>query len=566
MQQMNFKKSKKWMTCFAVLLGLNLSAQQEQPEIKKEDVVVEFSFNPTLSNVFKLKSIPNPTEEFPKKTVQYQINSKEVASDFVPVAKKAVYVPIEKDQAKQYSSYVYGAYGLYGNGEFELMFRPEASRSGYQYGIDLSSYNAQNGIDDERVANGQWNAGAELFLSKQNRYSDWIARVNYQRNQTHWYGLDANVPETNYQQADVQQLYNKVDVSVEMSYQKAIVESIRPSIQLFSDAFDSSEANIQIATSFNKSLLADLIALDVDFQYLNGSFEQGYSSPQVVNYSFINAGITPKYNYQSDYFQLSAALGLFVNLDQEASKSNFVFLPKVQIDFPLVDEIMVLHGGIRSQLNQHTYASLSKENPWISSTQNIQTTRVPVDVFVGLDGKLTKTTTYAAEVSYQQAKDYRLFVNNTVVLSNPKAYEMGNSFTALYDDLSVFSFKGSVETNFVEKVTGGLSAAFNSYQTDQQDEAWNLPSFELETYVNYTYQKFFSQLGINYIGARKDFVNAATTTVDGFLDLNLKSNYAISNRFHVHLNLYNLFNNQYQSYQNYQVQGLQAVGGLSYKF
>ncbi|MDO6736534.1 hypothetical protein [Wenyingzhuangia sp. 2_MG-2023] len=559
---------KKQLLIASLFLGtISMSAQEEEStEIKKEDVVVEFSFSPTLSNVFKLKSTPNPTQEFPKKKVTYKINSKEVPSDFVPVAKKAVYVSVDDDKAPNYANYVYGAAGLYGNGEFELMLRPETSRKGYRFGVDLSSYNAQKGIEDERVNNGQWNANAGVFLAKEDRNYDWIGKLNYNRNQIHWYGLDENILASIYENQEVMQLYNTVDFSGALSFNKAAVKSVTPSIQFFSDDYNSSEIKLGIGTVLDKSLFKDFIELQVDLEYLNGSFDQNYAGDAAVNYSFINVGLTPKYEYQAKSFQLRAALGLFANIDQEASKSNFIFLPNIQTDILLLENIMTMHAGIRSELNQNSYASLVKQNPWISPTQTIKTSQTPVDVFLGLEGKLTKTVSYNTEISYQQTKDKVLFVHNNDVSGSVLAYQMGNSFRAIYDDVNVFSFKGTIESKFYEAFTGGVTGVFNSYSLDQEDEAWNLPNFTVETYANYTKGKFFGQLGLNFVGGRKDFVELEKVDVDGFVDINLKTAYKINDKLNVHVNVYNLLSNNYESYINYQVQGFQALGGLSYKF
>lgn len=563
---MNFNSIKYGFLC-SLAIGLSSAvAQEKDTEIKKEDVVVEFSFNPTLSDVFKLKSTPITAEEFTKEEVEYAIKSKEVPSDFVPVAKKASYVKVDTNKPTQYSSYVYGAAGMYGNMEFELDYNSKESRSGYQFSLEMNSINTQGGIDDERVDNGQWTANEKLHVTKQNRYSNWVINLSHEWNKVHWYGLDEDITAAVYENQDVKQQYNQIDFSWGFAFYDSWVKNITPAIQLFSDDFDSSEVDLELHTTLAKSLILDLIELDVDFQYLNGSFNQTYATEDKINYSFMNVGITPKYVYQGDSYQINAALGLFANLDQEASKSNFVFLPNVTIDVSLLENIMTMHGGIRSELDQNSYASLVAQNPWVSPTQIIKTTHTPVDVFLGLDGKLTKTLNYSVEGSYKQVKDMLLFANNNSVGLATQPYQLGNSFTAGYDDVDVISVKGNLESKFLEKLTGGVSLEFNSYSTNVAAEAWNLPSFILGTYTNYAHQKFNSQLGINFIGARKDVVGIETTDIDGFLDVNLKANYAITDQLYVHANLYNVLNNQYQTYLNYQVQGFQALGGLSYKF
>lgn len=564
---MNFK-IKKLLPVITLFLGATcLYAQEEDDEIKKEDVVVEFSFSPTLSDVFKLKNTPIATQEFPKKEVYYKINSKQVASDFVPVAKKATYIKVDKDKVAQYPNYVYGAAGIYGNGEFELKLQPKVFSKEYRFGAEISSYNAQNGIEEERVDNGQWHINTALFLAKQNKQSNWIAKVAYDRNQIHWYGLNSDITSDVYNNQDVAQTYNQINVSGELSFKRALLQNLKTGIQFFSDKYNNSEIKLNASTVVDKSNIGDLVALGIDLEYLNGSFDQSYESlDDVINYSFINMGLTPKYHYKGKSFKMDLALGLFVNLDQETSTSNFAILPNVDVSWSLVDNIMTLKGGTRAQLLQNSYASLAKENPWIAPAQIIKTTQMPLSVFLGLEGKLTKTVSYNTEASYTQLKDMPLYVHNNSITTSALAYQMGNSFSATYDDATIFSVKANLETRFLEKLTGGLTATFNSYTVDEAEEAWNLPAFVLETYTNYTHNKVNAHFGVNFMGARKDLLDLEQVDVDSFADVNLKIAYAITNKFYAHANLYNLLNNQYQTYLNYQVQGFQALGGLSYKF
>ncbi|NJB81460.1 TonB-dependent receptor [Wenyingzhuangia aestuarii] len=554
---------KQWILVALFLGAVNIYAQTEDEDIKKENVVVEFSFNPTLSDVFKLKSTPNAQEEFAKENIKYKINPKQVPSDFVPITKQAVYVDIDDPKPINYRSYLYGAVGVYGNAEIEMMLRPNAV-NGYTYGIDFSSYNIQNGIDDERVDNGQWNSKVNLFLAKNNKKYNWKTNADYQRNKIHWYGLDSDVLESDYQNQNVEQVYNSLTFSGTIDYKNAKVKSLSPSINFFSDGFESSEVDLKVATVLDKSMFKDYIETKVDFEYLNGSFGQQYTNTTNINYSFFNLGVTPSYTYQANNFQLSAALGLYVNANREASTSKFWILPNVQADVKLIKNIMTLHGGIRSSLDQNTYQSLVAQNPFMSPTAEILTTTTPVDVFIGLDGKLTKTISYSTEASYKQVKNKALFVHNDALAptSINQPFQMGNSFGVMYDDVTILSVKGAIEMMFSKQLTGGVLATLNSYSP----EAWNLPNMVIETYVNYTHKKWFGQVGLNIVDGRDDLVEEVATKIDGFLDLNVKGGYKINKRLNAHVNIYNLLDNNYQSYTNYQVQGFQLVAGLSFKF
>jgi outer membrane cobalamin receptor len=56
------------------------------------------------------------------------------------------------------------------------------------------------------------------------------------------------------------------------------------------------------------------------------------------------------------------------------------------------------------------------------------------------------------------------------------------------------------------------------------------------------------------------------TELDGFFDINLGADYAISEKFSVFLTATNLLNNNYEIYYSFPVQGINVMAGVVLKF
>lgn len=565
MLQMNFKMKNHWILVALFCGAIHTYAQTENDTIQREDVVVSFSFNPSLSDVFKLKATPRSKQEFEKEKISYHINSKKIPSDFVPTTKQATYVSIDGPKPLNYKNYAYAAVGVYGNSEVEVMLRPTVI-NGYKYGVDVSSYSVQDGIDDERVDNGAWKSAINLFLAKNNKTYNWKTNIEYNRNRVHWYGLDKDILENVFKNQDVKQIYNSFTFSGDVIYEASKIKSLSPSVNFFSDDFDSSEIDVNMGAVLDTSMFGKDIETKVDLNYLDGSFKQEYNNKTTIDYSFLNVGITPSYIYKAKKFQLDIALGLFLNTNIEGSKSNFWILPNVKGSTSLIKDIITLHGGIRSNVDQNSYQAIAGDNPFVSPTLPILTTRTPVEFFVGLEGKLAKTISYNTEASYKKVKNKLLFVHNDNLNIVDQPFQLGNSFGVVYDDINVLSVQGTLEIEFSKVLKGGVLAVVNKYDTDQVKEAWNLPNVVVETYVNYTKNNWFGQLDVNIVNGKDDLVEGKSEKIDGFLDLNLKAGYRINKQWNAHVNIYNALNSDYESYTNYQVQEFQLVAGLSFKF
>ncbi len=558
---------KKYGMFLTLLLGVTATyAQKEQEEIKKEDVVVEFSFNPTLSEVFKLKTNPKGKNQFQKSPVRYTIKPKKVISDFRPILKKATYLKVAPAKKKHQANYVYGAAGIYGNTELEAILHPKPIKK-YEYGFHLYHYNKQNGIDDDRVDNAIAHTNLRFLIAKKLKETRWNASLGYDRNSIHWYGLSPQITNASlFQNQDFNQVYNTLTAQGTIAFTTKKLKSITPVIRLLHDEFGSTELQLKTTAVLDKSLFKNYVTTQVGLEYINGSFDQSYLTNTNVNHSFANFSVTPSYTYAKENFTLDAAVSLVLNASLDDSETKFLLLPTLTTTIPIIKNVMNFKGGVKSEFKQNTYASFTKQNSFVSPTLTVEASNIPVNLFVGLEGKLSHKTLYTIETGYSLHNNKALFVNNTITNALTNAFQFGNTFNVVYDDVKVFNITASTKTSVFKNVNIGANAVFNQYQTDEQEEAWNLPSFTLETYATYTLNKWFGQATVNFVSSRQDRVEAAMVDVDGFVNINIKGGYKINRNLNAHANIYNLLHNDYETFVNYQVQGFQAVAGLSYKF
>jgi outer membrane receptor protein involved in Fe transport len=179
---------------------------------------------------------------------------------------------------------------------------------------------------------------------------------------------------------------------------------------------------------------------------------------------------------------------------------------------------------------------------------------------------------YLNEENKPLFKSYGYDENN----SNTDGYTFGNSFNVLYDNVKTLSFYGELKADFSKNVTFGINGTFSSYKMDALEEAWNLPSIQLAANLDVTITpKWYAGTSLFFTGERKDqFIRSSilidypyqNVTLDSYFDLNAHVGYKHSERLTFFLKGNNLANQDYQRWLNYPVQGLQVLGGASYKF
>jgi len=189
--------------------------------------------------------------------------------------------------------------------------------------------------------------------------------------------------------------------------------------------------------------------------------------------------------------------------------------------------------------------------------------------FGGIKGKLTNTLGYNLRASYGKENDKSLYrLNPSKGMSvGLEGYEYGNSFAVVYDDITTLSVFGELNLELSENFSLGINGTFNSFDTLNQTEAWNLPEIEASLFSNFNItEKIYGGVSLFYVGERKDVMMDTVITLDGYLDANFHLGYRFNDQLSFFIKGSNLFGDDYQKWANYPVQGIQVLGGASYKF
>ena len=264
-------------------------------------------------------------------------------------------------------------------------------------------------------------------------------------------------------------------------------------------------------------------------------------------------------------FSLNAGAEVVMNCDVQNNNAQFFILPNLTISLPIVNDIMIFNAGVRSSFLQNSYAQFSKENPFVAPQIDVKTTYIPIEAFLGLQGKITQILDYTTEVSYRSVEQLALFLNiSSQNLNSP--YLLSNSCGVTYADAQVFKLFGDLHFELGKNISLGGAFNYQQYQVQNDSKAWNLPNLVLESYVHYKSRPFEIQSTLNWVSNRSDLFFNNEVDIEGYVDVNASGAYYFSRQLKAHLNLYNLLNNKYNRYLHYQVQGIQALAGLTYQF
>jgi hypothetical protein len=563
-----------------------LAQDKDENELGTETVTVTKAYTPTISDAFKIRSLPNLNDSIvvQKKRIDYSIFSVPVASTFTPAKGKASTVK------KLPPPVLYNSYASAGGGNpANIMAKFYTSRtinreSNFILGLD---HNSSKG-DISGVALDNIYSNSKLDASYVNRESDynWGVDLGVQHQLYNWYGLPEGVfDENTINGINERQNYFMAEADAHIKVEDSFFENAELQYRRFWDSVKSGENRAIFGTGFNFPVGDENFGIKAKVDYVNGDFKNASVNSadnlSGIKYSNLQVGLNPSLTMLSDDLSLNLGVNLVYGLDAENSDSNFYIYPAVTASYRVLDENVIAYGGIEGELKQNSYYDFVKENPFVSPTLTVAPTDRQYDAYVGLKGQLLPNLSYNIKGSYTAENRRPLYKLNprNDFRDDEKGYYYGNSFEVFYDDLKTLGIFGELNVDVNRNFTMGINAAFYDYSTETGNPAWNLPNITGSLFMDYQIgEKWYAGANLFYVGERDDFASivvqnvtpsqfpATMITLQGYFDANAHIGYRLTNQLSIFLKAANIANNNYQRWANYPVQGLQILGGATYKF
>lgn len=565
----------------AVLLPEAGSAQKKDENIGSEVVNVVKPYSPTLSDAYKIKEEPllDDEEVQKKQPVNYQIFSFPVASTFTPSKGRAAAVD-KAARERLYQNYVTFGIGNYLNIATDLYLTHEVGDAGVVSAM-IRHNSSQGGIKDAIADDSFMTNAIDLAYVNRMRELSYKVEAGYSHRKYNWYGVDPvwfnALPETSLRDFNPNHNFQRAYLAGTLGVADSFFDGMKLRYDRFWDSFTSAENHLVARPDFHFELQGITVNLGLEADYLNGEMNRFYDADLANSYGIFNISAHPGFTILRDDWTINVGASLLYSMDSERDLNRFRVYPEAEASLKVVGDLMVFYVGAMGGMDQNTYQKLSEVNPFVSPTLNISPTDRQVEGYAGLKGMLAGNVGYDVRGYFKSEKDKMLFVANpqvSVARASYHPYQFANSFDAVYDDVRTIGFFGSLNADFSKTVSAGLSARFETFDTDDQEEAWNLPQFTVTGRVDVEVTpKWFAGAQAFYVGERKEFYRSAaigvmpqTVDLDGYFDLNAHVEYKHNERLSGFLRFNNITAQSYEKWLNTPVQGFQVMLGAGYKF
>ncbi|MDH7444972.1 TonB-dependent receptor [Aquimarina sp. 2201CG14-23] len=576
----HIKKLIHFSWVFACSITTIFAQDKDDETIETERVVIVKAYTPTISDAFKVKSTPvlNDSVTQKKKQIRYSIFSVPVASTFKPAKGRAANIDRPK-KIPLYDNYATLGFGNFTSVLAEFYSNFQINRTD-NIGLYLHHNSSQGGIEDVLLDDKFYNTFLDLNYTSRTKDFTYGIELGVEHQLYNWYGLP-EIPALTQAQIDAidpQQNYYGAKLGGKLQFDDLYFKRASLNYRFFGDALSTTEHHAVFTPTFEFEIADELITTDFIIDYLNGSFDRplDFILQRPNNYSILNLGVQPNLVVLRDNLTLNLGASVFFSIDSENNDNDFFIYPKVTASYRLLEEAVIAYGGLEGGLRQNTYRDAVQANPYVSPTLRLTTTHNQFDAYVGLKGKISDVVSYNFRGGYISEDDKALFVNNRPETLQLEGYDFGNSFAYRYDDILTLSGYGEINFNINKKFKLGASAEYFNYNTEDEQEAWNLPEVKASVLMDYQItDQWFAGAQLFYVGERKDINTAvpfvastpeAIVTLDSYFDANVNLGYRFNDKLSVFVKGNNLAGENYERWSNFPVQGIQVLGGITYKF
>lgn len=533
-------------------------------------------FNPTISDAQKIDLRPQPIDTIlPELPVRYDILTVQAdvpaRVDSISAARLSVLSP----QPKLYKAYVKGGFGLYTTPLGEIYWGQTRSRTN-AYGVHARHFSSNGGIDDVGPSDYSFNnvdAHYTHFLDNH----EVGGRLLYDRRRVSYFGFAANdsindvIANTPAPDDAFKQIYSDIGFAgrLRSMYKDSsrIAHDVGLEVHSYGNLSGSRETNVVIATGLQKYDGAETYALD--FLLDNNAYRAelgGVLGTARQNGTLV--GLTPHVSTRGEKYLVTVGAGIFVDA---MGTTSFHFFPKAYMSYSLFDDILVPYAGLEGERRRNSLRSLTRENPWLGGAPSLANTSLLYDVYGGLRGSFSRNLGFDVRISKSRNRDLPLFVN---VPNEPFGDRMG----VVYDRVDVLNISGELRYHMRDALELTARVDVTSFETLRQNEAWNLPPYQLAFGAVYDIRnKLIVKAEAQFMGVRKargpeiegvplPDVLYTTVELDAFVDLYLGLEYRYTKRLSVFLDMSNLSASKYERWYRYPVQRGLLVGGATYAF
>jgi len=589
MYSQTIKYTALLIASFSTTFAVAQNAQPQKESTVNQTVTVVREYNPTVSDALKMESMPTLDDTTSYHPVfNYSILSRafETNNDIEQISPARMAADEQPLLTNSLARLGIGGYNtVYG----ELNYNITQSKL-YALGLSLSHTSSMGEVvleDDSRVSAPFHDTYASIGFKRFFSQVTLSAGMNFKHNLYDYYGYQTLNALTPYQLnngtvlvtgddllVDKNQRISQFDMGLGVSGNNTDVTKARWNTWLNFSTFGNKTGVTQNKIDITGSTIVPIN--DLNF------ILDGQISSYKVN---VPDSIGPMYTFSEKQISLisllprvgikfnsgNAELGMLISNEMGRDSKEFRVAPHLTANLTVVEGIVSLFGGLTGHLNMNDDASMLTENPYLSSDVHVKSSFHGMNLFGGIKGNFSSSTSFSARVDYSAFNDEHFFVNRQYLQSpviTDSIYSYSNLFDVVYDSGTLLEVSGELITKPSDDLSLRLFAKYSGWNLNDLAYAWQKPETEASFSGTYQVNRNLSvDATINLLGKRYAYIpNSEAKKMDSMVDINLGGTYKFSSGWSFWGRINNLAAAKYERWNGYPTQRFNGMVGATYSF
>ncbi len=579
---------KRYCAVLFIAASMMPLAAQSNEEVLKQEVQVVQEYNPTISDAFKINEMPAQDQtEVSTPEFRYSITGKAMvgAPEVVPLLAAKLSKPPMEELFPTYVRAYAGNYNLLGgllrynlvqNDKFALALK--ASHDSSLGKLELP--------DNNKVDAPFHTTDAGLYM--RHFFSDKTLSLDmdFDNFAYQYYGLQNIEPLLNYkspiagnpsmtgEELTPDKNQHQTSFGMNLGFMNQIINhqyvayTMNLGFNTFGNKWGIKENQVGLNTNFNIPIGDFGISLEasVDHASLHFKADEIPMAFSPIRRQQTLVRFNPAMVRYSDKLYLRMGLRFGTGFDDV--EDEFYLSPDLQLRVNIVDEVIALEGGIVGEIRPSYYREIMAENPFIAPDLNVKTAFHGVNLYLGVMGNFSHTTSFAARVDYSAFTDEHFYKNRSYALdSDPTTKHYGNLFDVDYDDGTLLKVSGELKFDFEPDFNLTLRGTYYNWELDSLTNAWYKPQMAVGVRANYALNESVNLFAsANIIGERDASLPVGIEKLSPVYDINAGIDYRRNKRWHFFAEIRNIAASSYDRWYGYPSHGVNGRVGLGYSF
>jgi hypothetical protein len=405
-------------------LGILTAQENEQEPIGTQEVLVVKSYTPSLSDAFKIKSVPKLSDSLTslEKKLVYELKKVPVISTFEP--NKAS--PLRLQQRKSstpYNTFFSGGFGNMSQLYFNVSSVIEMDRT-QRFGINFYRDGFGTDLPNSLLKSSQNYSRFGLHHNLRNSYYNANSLLQFETSNTNYFGL--------------------YDRDFEVDFGGGKLKS------------------------------------ELHLQGFHTAFETSYFERTIEEYTQSKGTLNLFWQHNRNDVKLKIGAGAAYLLGVENSSSSLLYYPQLEVVYRKTGNVLSPYLRAEGGVQFNTYKSLTLTNPYLAPTTLLTPTFNRYNASLGIRSQLASVLNFDLGFIYDQVENFNIFERLPFDKDHEnQAYRFSNAYAARYVDTDLYGFKASLRIDLAKDNFVLFETRYRVFETNGNQELWNVPALEM---------------------------------------------------------------------------------------